>query len=119
MDDLGFAFENYDVTGKWRTTDNGKTVDASGEISGLDSGTPKFQNARDLAALLTTTPEAAECVASNLLRYGLGRIDTDGEAKLLLKDLNAKELNVRDALVKVVTSRGFSSRTLSQGEVLP
>jgi len=119
MDDLGFAFENYDVTGKWRTTDNGKNVDSSGEIAGLDSGTPKFQNARELAALLTTTPEASECVVSNFLRYGLGRLETEGESKWVLKGLNSKELNVRDVLVKVVTSRGFSSRLLSQGEVLP
>src|SRR6185295_8653077 len=30
LDPLGFAFENFDGVGKWRETDAGKKVDASG-----------------------------------------------------------------------------------------
>lgn len=119
MDDLGFAFENYDATGRWRTTDNGKPVDASGKITALDSGEPTFKNGIELTNVLANTPEVDECVASSLLRYGLGRLDTEGEAKSLLRSLGDDELNVREALIKVVTSRGFAFRLLSQGEVLP
>ncbi|MDX2022985.1 MAG: DUF1592 domain-containing protein [Deltaproteobacteria bacterium] len=119
MDDLGFAFENYDATGRWRTMDNGKPVDASGIISALDSGEPTFNNGLELAKLLANTPEVNECVASSLLRYGLGRMDTEGEAKSLLGTLQGDELNVREALIKVAASRGFAFRLLSQGEVLP
>ena len=121
MDDLGFAFENYDATGKWRTTDNGKTIDASGEISALESGRPKFNNAVELVNILAETPEANECMVSNLIRYGLGRLDTEGEARKLLPNGmgTSSELNVLEAMIKVVASRGFSQRLLSKGEVLP
>ncbi|MDZ4697884.1 MAG: DUF1592 domain-containing protein, partial [Deltaproteobacteria bacterium] len=119
MDELGFAFENYDVTGKWRATENGVAVDASGEISGVAASDATFGNAIELATLLTDLPESTECVVSNLLRYGLGRIDTDGEAKFVMKSLDSSNLNIRDALIRVATSRGFTERLLSQGEVLP
>jgi hypothetical protein len=32
MDPIGFALENYDGTGKWRTTEEGRTIDASGTL---------------------------------------------------------------------------------------
>lgn len=32
MDSLGFALENYDAIGAWRTRDDGFPVDASGEL---------------------------------------------------------------------------------------
>ena len=32
MDPLGFALENFDATGKWRTIDDGTPVDASGVL---------------------------------------------------------------------------------------
>src|SRR5207245_2264756 len=34
MDPLGFALENYDVIGKWRTRDDGGEIDASGKLPG-------------------------------------------------------------------------------------
>ena len=32
MDPLGFTFEGYDGTGAFRTLENGKSIDSSGEI---------------------------------------------------------------------------------------
>ena len=32
IDPLGFALENYDVIGRWRTEENGKPIDAKGEL---------------------------------------------------------------------------------------
>ena len=34
MDPLGFALENYDAIGKWRTSDGGFPVDSSGVLPG-------------------------------------------------------------------------------------
>ena len=47
LDPLGFAFENYDGIGRYRTTDNGQPVDASGTLH-LGSGTGDLQG-RDRA----------------------------------------------------------------------
>ena len=48
IDPLGFALENYDVLGRWRTEEAGKPIDAKGE---LPDGT-KFDGPDQLKAVL-------------------------------------------------------------------
>ena len=36
MDPIGFAFENYDATGRWRDIDADQPVDATGALTGTD-----------------------------------------------------------------------------------
>ena len=50
MDPLGFALENYDGVGKWRTKDAGSTIDASGK---LPDGT-QFEGPAGLKKILLT-----------------------------------------------------------------
>jgi hypothetical protein len=70
MDPLGFAFENFDAIGKFRRTDNGFPVDASGE---LPNGT-KFIGARGLQKILFKDSERlAKSFAEKMLTYALGR----------------------------------------------
>src|SRR4051812_23198971 len=77
-DPIGFAFENYDAVGAWRTTDQGKPVDASGSLR-LASGEVKFNNAVDLARALSQASEVQDCVATQWLRYLLRRSEGDGD----------------------------------------
>ena len=119
MDDLGFALENYDVTGRWRTMATGAPIDAHGEISGVGCGErPKFDGAVELAQRLADAPETAECLVANLVRYATAREETDGEVAALRATL-AGELSVRDAMMHIATSDGFMRRVPSSGEVLP
>ena len=72
MDPLGFALENFDVVGRWRTTSGEpKTpVDASGA---LPDGT-KFNGPADLRKVLLSRPEQfVNTVTEKLLIYALGR----------------------------------------------
>jgi hypothetical protein len=70
MDALGFAFENYDAIGRWRSQDGDIPVDSSG---GLPDGRT-FHGAAELKDLLKQNmPEFARCLASKLLTYSLGR----------------------------------------------
>jgi hypothetical protein len=71
MDPLGFAMENYDGVGKWRTQDVGSVIDASGT---LPDGTT-FAGPAGLKNLLLTThrDEFISTVTSKLLTYALGR----------------------------------------------
>jgi hypothetical protein len=48
MDPLGFALENYDAIGAWRTHEGESPIDAAGE---LPDGT-KFENAEQLMKML-------------------------------------------------------------------
>jgi hypothetical protein len=70
MDPLGFALENYDAIGGWRTTVDGLPVDASGL---LPDGT-KFSGAGQLKTLLMAqSPKFVDCLTDKLLTYALGR----------------------------------------------
>jgi len=71
MDPLGFALENFDGIGAWRTTDAGEPIDASGV---LPDGTP-FRGPAELQRVLLES-KSAEFVATateRLLTYALGR----------------------------------------------
>jgi hypothetical protein len=70
MDPIGFALENFDGIGKWRTTENGNPIDPSGTL--LD-GT-QFQGVAELRQLLHGRPELlVHAVTEKLLMYALGR----------------------------------------------
>ncbi|MEO6081429.1 MAG: DUF1592 domain-containing protein [Steroidobacteraceae bacterium] len=71
MDPLGFALENFDGVGRWRDTDSGQAIDASGR---LPDGT-QFEGPAGLRQLLLTTykEDFMHTAAENLLMYALGR----------------------------------------------
>ena len=70
MDPLGFALENFDGVGVWRTAEGGTPIDSSGE---LPDGTP-FQGPAELRkALLTKREGFVATVTEKLLTYALGR----------------------------------------------
>jgi len=70
MDPLGFALENFDATGQWRTVDDGTPVDSSGV---LPNGT-KFQGPTGLRdALLARKEQFVQAMTQKLLAYALGR----------------------------------------------
>ena len=117
MDELGFAFEHYDAIGRWRTADNGEPVDASGAVSQID-GEPTFRDALGLTKILAEAPEAEACALRNLVRYATGREEAEGEVAALRSTLSGP-LDVKAAMVAIVTSPGFTRRAPSRGEVLP
>jgi hypothetical protein len=70
MDPLGFAFENFDAVGQWRTTSADTTVDASGA---MPDGT-KFDGVPGLLRLLLEHRERfVGTFTERLLTYAIGR----------------------------------------------
>ncbi len=70
MDPIGFALENFDATGMWRTTDATAPIDPSGV---LPDGT-KFDGPAGLRGVLLQRGEQfANTVTERLLTYALGR----------------------------------------------
>ena len=71
LDPQGFALENFDATGAWRTKDNGVRIDAS---SRLADGTPLNGPASLRAAILARGDIFIQGFTENLLAYALGRV---------------------------------------------
>lgn len=119
MDPLGFGLENYDAVGVYRSTDAGKTIDASGKFPDGRA----FNGAKQLSTVLAADPRFAACVTEQLYVYALGRgvehtaghLDTqtvDGLAKGFLSG----GLRLRTLLESVATSGTFAQR---RGELEP
>jgi hypothetical protein len=71
MDPIGFALENYDAVGRWRSEDAGAPIDASGK---LPDGTT-FEGPAGLSQLLLTKykDDFVRTATEKLLTYALGR----------------------------------------------
>ncbi|MCH8921831.1 MAG: DUF1592 domain-containing protein [Planctomycetes bacterium] len=71
MDALGFALENFDAIGAWRSKDGKFDIDAAGELP----GGAKFNGVADLKKLLRSVKKDSfvRCLTEKMLTYGLGR----------------------------------------------
>jgi len=111
MDSIGFGFESYDALGAYRTKDDGgNTINPSGEIVNLEGGTAKFENAGKLAETLSTSPQVRSCMATQWMRFSLGRDVGDEDAcsqqRLAQAFTNGKG-NIKEALLSLATSDSF------------
>jgi uncharacterized protein DUF1592/uncharacterized protein DUF1588/uncharacterized protein DUF1585/uncharacterized protein DUF1587/uncharacterized protein DUF1595/cytochrome c len=70
MDPIGFALENFDAVGKWRTTQFGRSLDASGQLT---DGSKLTGPASLRQALVRYSPQFVQTLTENLLTYALGR----------------------------------------------
>lgn len=70
MDPIGFALENFDAVGEWRTREAGGPIDASGQLA---DGT-QINGVTGLRETLVSHPDMfASTLTEKLLTYGLGR----------------------------------------------
>jgi hypothetical protein len=110
MDPVGFAFENYDAVGRWRTVDDGLPVDASGVLA---SGA-KFNNAAGLRAAVLSHPEwFASTLTEKLLIYGLGRGIEPFDApaiRRIVRNAERQDFRFSSLIAGIVNSPPFTMR---------
>ena len=70
MDPIGLALDNFDVTGKWRSLENGVPLDTRGDFY---DGTPVQTPAELSEALLRRPLPLVRNFTENLMAYALGR----------------------------------------------
>lgn len=107
MDPIGFALENYDAIGAYRTEDNGIPID-SAVTDVLGIGT--FASARELGLILRDDPRVTMCMVKNVLRSSLGHLETEGEMpaiEAVHEAFGASGFRVQELLVELVASPAF------------
>jgi hypothetical protein len=105
MDPIGFAMENFDATGHYRTTDNGQPIDSSGTLDGV-----AFSNLAELGSVVRKNAVAGPCVASKVYENALGRLPTnlDGAAlDQLITQFVASGNRIDQLLVNLVGNNGY------------
>jgi hypothetical protein len=78
MDPIGFGFEHFDGLGRYRETEWGLAIDASGELLSTDVDGP-YQGVVELAARLGSSDQVKSCVAKQWFRFGYGRSETEAD----------------------------------------
>ena len=113
MDPVGFALENYDAIGRWRTVDAGFPIDASGE---LWDGTA-LGGVRELESAMLARPELfLTTLTEKLLVFGTGRgvTATDAPAvRAILRRAEADDYRLSSLIQAVVASDPFQMRRAS------
>ena len=110
MDPVGFALENYDAIGRWRTVEGGVPVDASGK---LFDGT-KFDGVAELEKALFGRPELfVNTVAEKLLTFATGRgveyYDAPAIRKIV-REAGAEDFRFSSLILGIVHSKPFRMR---------
>jgi hypothetical protein len=120
MDPIGFGFEHYDGVGLWRDDDQGKPVDASGEVVNSKDANGKFDGAVALAQRLATSEEVRSCVVQQWFVYGHGRSRTQADACTVAKlsaTFAAANHDVKELLVALTQTDAFLYRkTVKAGQ---
>jgi hypothetical protein len=102
MDPIGLAFENYDALGRWRDTEGGQPIDASGMLKGTDVDGP-FVGVVELAQKLASSPQVSACAVRELFRFGFGRFETS-EDKATLDQLTMGFETNRQMIVELLVA---------------
>ena len=111
MDPLGFALENFDAVGQWRTQDGGQAIDPSGE---LPDGSTVNGVAQLRQSLLTKNKEQfARCVTEKMLTYALGRgleyYDKCAVDKIMAA-LQKNDYKISTLIIEIVKSDPFQKK---------
>lgn len=111
IDPLGYAFENYDPIGAYRTQDGLGPVDASGEFFGTGEDLQgSYANALEMMDRMAQSAEVRNCVSDQWFRFAMGRMESLDDACTLLHLHQAFEDsggNIRSLLTQIVSSESF------------
>jgi len=75
---VGFAFEDYDGIGRYRSNDNGNPLDTTGSYPFAD-GTRSFKDSTDLMQVIANGAQAHQCWSKKLASYALERDIVEAE----------------------------------------
>ena len=119
MDPIGFALENFDRTGRWRTRDNGLPVDAHGELS---DGT-QLDGPDALRDWLVSHPDVfATNLVQKLMIYALGRnVDHNDmpTVRRIVRAAATDDFRFASLVIGIVQSQPFQYRNTSPAPAAP
>ncbi|HVX96571.1 MAG TPA: DUF1592 domain-containing protein [Polyangia bacterium] len=118
MDPIGLGFESFDGIGRYRTTDGGKPVDASGRLSSTDVD-GDFTGVGPLGAMLAKSAQVEACVGKQWFRYSMGRAEQAADScslAAMAKTFHDSGADLRTLPLAIVQTPAFLyRRPLPQG----
>lgn len=110
MDPPGLALENFDGSGRFRETENGEVIDASGQLDGLE-----FQDVSGLFAAVRDNEALPSCLTERLYSYGSGGpLEERALLDFLIEDFSKGGYRVTGLLRTIATSKAYSRVHLTE-----
>jgi mono/diheme cytochrome c family protein len=110
MDPVGFALENFDAIGRWRTLEDTQLIDASGALPDGSS----FTGVSGLEASLLQRPDLfVSTLTERLLTFALGRGVESFDApavRTIVRDAQSKDYRFSSLILGIVNSPPFNMR---------
>jgi hypothetical protein len=118
IDPLGFALENFDVTGAWRERDldAGEAIDSSGQLA---SGVHVKGPAQLVDAILARPDLFVQSFTEKLMVYALGRplrAQDMPALRRIVREAAPREYRLESLVQGIVASDAFRMRRAPQGE---
>jgi hypothetical protein len=110
MDPVGFSLENFDAVGRWRSTEAGQPVDASG---GLSDGSTFVGVAALERGLLQRPEHFAGTLAEKLMIFALGRGIEPFDApaiRQIVREAKSDNFRFSAVILGIVNSTPFQMR---------
>lgn len=113
FDPIGFGFEHFDEAGRYRATENGLAIDASGQVLSYPDGAAAFElnGLDDLTSKLADRAEVADCVSGLAAAYAFAG---GGGRTCLAEDARSAfargELGVLDYFAELAAAPSFAER---------
>jgi hypothetical protein len=108
MDGIGFALEKLDWLGRFREEENDIAIDDTSTFE-LGAGVVTVTGAAELGQTLSASPDVAQCLSRQWLRYSAGVMETDQE-DCLVEELSTAASGadgLKQMIVKTLTSDWF------------
>jgi hypothetical protein len=112
LDPIGLGLENYDIGGKYRTTDDGHpecAIPGKGELPGYGN----FTGPGELGQKLLDSGKLEQCFVEHMLRYAVGRelrLEEDGEVSALASSFKTANYSLTELLLGYIASDRFALR---------
>jgi hypothetical protein len=110
MDPIGLALDNFDVTAKWRSRENGMPLDTRGDFY---DGTPVSTPAELVEVLLARPVPLVRTFTENLLAYALGRrveYYDQPAIRAIAREAERNDYRVSSFILGVVNSDAFQMK---------
>src|SRR5262249_18699971 len=110
---LGFTLEHFDAVGRYRDTEKGRPIDATGTYQTRTGELVKFAGVRDLATFLAGSAETHDAFVEQLFHYLVKQpVRAYGPRRLeeLRRSFADKNFNVRKLVVDILAGSALTPR---------
>jgi hypothetical protein len=114
IDGVGFSMEDFDAVGLYRTVDNDKPVDASGQVFALDGKNVDINGGRELSLALATSKRARQCFVVQTWRMAQGRLESADDVcgvRALASTFIEQNMSMAQLLVHLITDPSYRQRS--------